>query len=93
MTKKEIVSTIADKRGIDKIVVLEIVEELMKEIKRNVAAGETVYLRGFGCFGPKIRKAKIGRNISQGTEVEIPEHLEPDFKPYPDFRKLLYRKG
>ena len=92
MTKHEIARQIAGKRGIEKEVVLDIVEELMRTVKHKVAAGETVYLRGFGCFAPRLRKAKIGRDISRGTFVEIPEHVEPDFKPSPDFKKLLYRK-
>lgn len=92
MTKLEIARQIAERRGVEREIVTEIIEELMKVVKQNVADGNTVYLRGFGCFAPKVRKAKVGRNISRGTAVEIPEHLEPDFKPYPDFKKLLKKK-
>ena len=48
MTKKELVDQIAEKRGMSAQEVLSVVEDLMKLVKRNVAAGDSVYLRGFG---------------------------------------------
>lgn len=42
--------------------VLSVVEDLMKLVKRNVAAGDSVYLRGFGVF----RAGYAGRK-SDGT--------------------------
>lgn len=50
MTKKELVDQIAEKRGMSAQEVLSVVEDLMKLVKRNVAAGDSVYLRGFGVF-------------------------------------------
>ena len=47
MTKKELVDQIAEKRGMSAQEVLSVVEDLMKLVKRNVAAGDSVYLRGF----------------------------------------------
>ena len=48
MTKAEIVSEIAKSTGIDKATVLETVEKFMESVKESLAAGENVYLRGFG---------------------------------------------
>ena len=50
MTKKELVDQIAEKRGMSAQEVLSVVEDLMKLVKRNVAAGDSVYLRGFGGY-------------------------------------------
>lgn len=66
MTKKELVDQIAEKRGMSAQEVLSVVEDLMKLVKRNVAAGDSVYLRGFGVFQSRLRRAKVGRK-SDGT--------------------------
>ena len=42
MTKKELVDQIAEKRGMSAQEVLSVVEDLMKLVKRNVAAGDSV---------------------------------------------------
>ena len=81
MTKAEIVSEIAKSTGIDKATVLETVEKFMESVKESLAAGENVYLRGFGSFIVKTRSQKTARNISKNTTIIIPEHNIPAFKP------------
>ena len=71
MTKAEIVTRINEKTGIEKVAVMAIVEEVMASIKENMAAGENVYLRGFGTFHIVERKEKVGRNISKNTSINI----------------------
>ena len=61
MTKKELVDQIAEKRGMSAQEVLSVVEDLMKLVKRNVAAGDSVYLRGFGVFQSRLRRANSCR--------------------------------
>jgi len=85
MTKAEIVAKIADKTGLDKKEVLEVVEHFMEEVKDSLASGENVYLRGFGSFINKYRAEKIGRNISKNTSIKIPAHYIPAFKPSKTF--------
>lgn len=81
MTKAEIVASISEKIGIEKIDVLAVVEALMKEVKDSLAKDENVYLRGFGSFIVKERAEKTGRNISKNTTIIIPAHNIPAFKP------------
>ena len=85
MTKAEIVTAISNKTGIEKAAVLNIVEELMISIKESITSNEEVYLRGFGSFIIKHRAAKVGRNISKGTAVNVPAHNIPAFKPCKEF--------
>ena len=59
MTKAELVSQIARETGYDKASVLTILECALSDIKKNVAAGENVYVRGFGSFVTIVRKEKI----------------------------------
>ena len=50
MTKAEIVSEIAAKTGLEKQVVLTVVEGMMDTIKTSMINGNEVFLRGFGSF-------------------------------------------
>lgn|ERR1700712_2627768 len=81
MTKAEIVAKIAEKTGIEKLVVQTTVEAFMNSVKGSVSEGDSVYLRGFGSFIPKKRAEKTGRNISKNTTIIIPAHFIPAFKP------------
>ena len=80
MTKAEIVAEIANKTGIEKNAVQEIVEQFMETVKGSLQKGENVYLRSFGSFIVKERKAKTGRNISKNVPIMIPAHKVPAFK-------------
>ncbi|RPD97772.1 integration host factor subunit beta [Aureibaculum marinum] len=81
MTKAEIVANISEKSGIEKVDVLRVVEDFMKEVKDSLESNENVYLRGFGSFIIKTRAEKTGRNISKNTTIKIPAHNIPSFKP------------
>lgn len=85
MTKAEIVAQIAQKTGIERVAVQATVEEFMNVVKDSLAAGENVYLRGFGSFIIKKRAEKTGRNISKNTTIIIPAHNIPSFKPAKTF--------
>lgn len=81
MTKADIVNEIARSTGLEKAAVLQTVEKFMEVVKDNMAAGNNVYLRGFGSFVVKVRKEKTARNISKNTSLKIPAHTVPSFKP------------
>ena len=81
MTKAEIVAEIASKTNIEKVAVQQTVESFMDAIKKAMADGENVYLRGFGSFVVKQRAEKTGRNISKNTTIIIPAHNISSFKP------------
>jgi DNA-binding protein HU-beta len=85
MTKAEIVASISDKTGMEKMEVQATVEAFMEEIKGSLESGENVYLRGFGSFIIKKRAEKTGRNISKNTTIIIPAHNIPAFKPAKTF--------
>ena len=69
MTKADIVREIATQTGLEKQVVLQVVEGFMDSVKSSMINGEEVYLRGFGSFIIKHRAEKTAR------------HNIPAFKP------------
>lgn len=89
MTKAEIVSEIAAKTGLEKQVVLTVVESIMDTIKTSMINGNEVFLRGFGSFIIKHRAEKTARNISKNTTIIIPAHNIPAFKPAKEFMEKV----
>jgi DNA-binding protein HU-beta len=85
MTKADIVSNIAKQTGAEKVLVQEIVEAFMENVKGSLIENEPVYLRGFGSFIIKQHAQKVARNISKGTTLTIPAHNIPAFKPAKSF--------
>ena len=89
MTKAEIISEIAAKTGLEKQVVLTVVESMMDSIKTSMINGNEVFLRGFGSFIIKHRAEKTARNISKNTTIIIPAHNIPAFKPAKEFMEKV----
>lgn len=85
MTKADVINEIAERTGIEKVVVQETVESFFKVLKTSMIEGENVYFRGFGSFVLKKRASKVARNISKNTQLTIPEHFIPKFKPAKSF--------
>lgn len=96
MRKVDIVSKIADATGVPKTDVLITLEAFFKEVKDQVKEGENVYVRGFGSFIAKKRAQKVGRIITRGESIIIPEHYIPAFKPAKVFMEQVkngYKPG
>ena len=80
MIKKDIVEAVAEKTGLNKIIVKEITDKFLMVLSHALAEGKRVELRGFGVFSVKKVKRKKGRNPKTGTEVLIPERNKVVFK-------------
>lgn len=85
MRKAEIVADIADSTGLEKIAVQSVLDHFMRVIRKSMANGDNVYLRGFGSFVIKTRAKKTGRNILKNTSIVIPAHNVPHFRPSKSF--------
>jgi DNA-binding protein HU-beta len=81
MTKNELINQVAHATGQQKKDVEDVIEATMSVIKRNMAEGRNVYLRGFGSFIVKRRAEKPAWNITARTPVIVPAHSIPFFKP------------
>lgn len=89
MTKAELIKAISNDTGVEHATVSAIMESAMSNIKDSLIKDEPVFLRGFGTFLNKVRKAKPARNIAAKTTIVIPEHKIPCFKPAKDFKKSV----
>ena len=77
MTKAEIVAQISRQSGIEKTVVMTVIESFMENVKESMVAGNEVFLRGFGSFIIKRRAEKTCIR----DRIKIPAHNIPAFKP------------
>jgi len=91
MTKADLVTRISKSTHVDETEVLLILESLIETVKDSLTKNENVYLRGFGTFEVKHRAEKIARNISLGTNLIVPAHNIPAFKPSKVFEGKIDR--
>ena len=89
MTKDDIIKRVAASSGVEKAVVTTVVESFMECVKDSMAAGNDIFLRGFGSFVIRRRAQKIARDIRRNSSVTIPEHNIPAFKPSPAFKQAV----
>lgn len=89
MTKQDVISQISQHTGQDPLTIRAIVESFFEVIKHQLAAGESIYVRGFGSFVPVQRAAKLARNIAQNTTHPIAAHVTPGFKPSAEFKEQV----
>jgi len=89
MTKQELVNRVAGGALVSPEVTEKVINQTMEETKKSLASGKSIYLRGFGTWIAKERKAKIARDISRGTQIHVPAKRIPFFKPSKEFKNLL----
>lgn len=85
MTKAELITRITQQSGIEKTIVMTVVEAFMENVKESMVAGNDVFLRGFSSFVIKRRAKRVARNISENTTIVVPAHFFPAFKPAKTF--------
>lgn len=92
MTKAEVINEISERTGVEKVIVQETVECFFKVVKGSLVNNENVYFRGFGSFTVQKRAEKVARNISKNTQITIPAHNIPKFRPAKTFVERV-KKG
>jgi DNA-binding protein HU-beta len=79
--KLDIINEVVNKTGITKSKAELAVETVFESMKKALAKGDRIELRGFGVFNVRPRKTGIGRNPRTGAEVNIPPGKAVRFKP------------
>jgi DNA-binding protein HU-beta len=91
MTKAELIEKIQAEKGaeLSKKAVSEIVDAVFDEIARSIRKDKRFTYPGFGTFGLKKRKGRLGRNPQTGAEIKIAPSKTVGFKPSPEFKRSL----
>ncbi len=88
MIKLDIINEVVSKTGITKTKAELAVETVFASMKKAMAQGERIELRGFGVFNVRPRKTGIGRNPRTGAEVSIPPGRAIRFKPGKELQSI-----
>ena len=80
MTKKELVSYVAEKANLSKKDAEIAVNSVFDGITEALKIDGKIQLVGFGSFEVKERAARMGKNPATGETIEIPAGKSPSFK-------------
>jgi DNA-binding protein HU-beta len=86
--KLDIINEVVTRTGVTKTKAEMAVETVFGSMKKALAKGDRIELRGFGVFNVKPRKTGIGRNPRTGQEVSIPPGKAVRFKPGKELQSL-----
>jgi DNA-binding protein HU-beta len=88
LIKLDIINEVVNRTGITKTNAERAVETVFETMKKALAEGDRIELRGFGIFNVRPRKTGIGRNPRTGAEVAIPPGKAVRFKPGKELQTL-----
>ncbi|MCA8943960.1 MAG: integration host factor subunit beta [Planctomycetes bacterium] len=80
VTKKELVSRIAEKTGVTKVVCKDIIQSFLDSIIEELAMGNRLEFREFGVFESKERAARLAQNPRTLEKVDVPSKRIVKFK-------------
>lgn len=88
MTKDQLIKLISKETEIHHTQVYSVIESFMT-IAKKAMVDEGLFLRTFGTFGVKQRKAKVGRLIAENKSFPIPAHMVPFWKPAKELKAIV----
>ena len=88
MIKADIVKRICDDAKVTNGVAYTAIETILDTMKKALARGERIELRGFGVFKVANKKTGLGRNPKTGEEVRILSGKTVKFKPGKEIKNL-----
>ena len=91
VTKYDLVEKVYQKTNWEKRIVQDVVEQLLDELKDALKEGNTIELRGFGTFEPRLRKGRSkARNPKTGEQLSVAPHFVAAFRPGQELKKALW---
>jgi integration host factor subunit beta len=90
MTKAELIERVSEKvDGLTKKQTEVVINTIFDGIKRALAQGDKIEIRGFGSFKIRNRRKREGRNPKTGEPVAVPTKRVPFFKAGKELRELV----
>ncbi len=80
ITKKDLVQSISDKRGLNPLQVKDIVQAVLDEIIDQLSQSNRIEFRDFAVFDIRVRPARIGHNPRTLEKVPVPARAVVEFK-------------
>lgn len=92
VTKADLIEAAAKAGNLSKSMAGEAVNAVFDAIVTGVARGNRVTVVGFGTFLPRKRKARAGRNPTNGKEMRISAKTVPAFSAGQGFKDAVARR-
>lgn len=89
MNKAELVKVVSERSDLTQRSVELVISHCLETVVDAVAKGDKVTLVGFGTFERVIRKARKGRDMISGTDIDIPSKSVPKFRAGKLFKELV----
>lgn len=89
INKQELISKIATDCRVSKSEVKHILESFESIVKNAIKNDESISIHGFGTLKTQEVKAKKGRIVKLGKEIEIPAHKRIKFIPGSELKKAI----
>lgn len=80
VTKQDLIQDVTCATGIVKNRVRVVVEQLLDLVGESLSEGNSIEIRGFGTFAPKVRKARPVRNPRTGEALYLQQRTVSAFK-------------
>ncbi|MDX1577809.1 MAG: HU family DNA-binding protein [Gemmatimonadota bacterium] len=94
MTKADLVEEVhaAIGPGVTKKDCAAVVDAFLNAVKKAIAGGNHIEIRGFGTFKARERRSRMARNPRTGDPVRVPARAVPVFKPSRLFKEEVAEK-
>jgi len=80
LTKAQVAESIQNRLGFPRKKSIEVLENLLEIIKKNLEAGDDILISGFGKFCVKHKAERKGRNPATGDDMMLPSRKVVSFK-------------
>ncbi len=92
ITKFDLVEAVYQKTLCERKLAQDIIENLFFEIKKSLENGDTIELRGFGTFEPRLRRGRQkARNPKTGEQLSVAPHYVAAFRSGQELKKALWQ--
>ena len=94
MNKGELYKVIAEKAGSTEKDAKKFLQAFLDTVTETLAKGGEIPLVGFGTFKTSKRKARMGKNMVTGEDIEVPAMTLPVFKAGKNLKNAVnHREG
>ncbi len=91
MNKMDIINKLSEDVKLNQKVAKIAVDTIVDTVKKAIASGERVEIRGFGSFTLREYRAYKGRNPKTGEVVEVEPKKLPYFKVGKELKDLIWQ--
>lgn len=92
ITKNDLIDSIYKNNEFERQDISAIIDKFLIEVKKSLENGDTIELRGFGTFEPRLRKGrKVARNPKTGEQLSVEPHYVAAFRAGQSLKENLWK--